>query len=57
MLDAMMTGARHDRDPLRAQVADFVDSVQTGRPPAVTAQDGYDALRFVKLCEQTCSTP
>ena len=31
-------------EPLRRELADFVDAVRTGRPPAVTAQAGRDAL-------------
>ena len=39
------------RDPLMAQGDGFAARIQTGGTPSVTAQDGYDALRFVKLCE------
>ena len=31
-------------EPLRRELADFVDAIRTGRPPAVTARAGRDAL-------------
>lgn len=33
-----------NEEPLRRELADFVDAVRTGRQPGVTGQDGRDAL-------------
>ncbi len=35
-----------DVEPLRAELESFLDSVRTGRPPAVSAEDGVDAVRL-----------
>lgn len=35
-----------DTDALRAQLESFLDSVRTGKPPAVTAEDGIAALEL-----------
>lgn len=37
---------------LGAQITDVARSIRTGTPPTVSVRDGYNALRFVKLCEQ-----
>ncbi|OWY71788.1 hypothetical protein B7486_08995 [cyanobacterium TDX16] len=35
-----------DVEPLRAELEAFLDSVATGKPPAVSAEDGVDAVRL-----------
>lgn len=35
-----------DVEPLRAELEAFLDSVRTGKPPAVSAEDGVDAVRL-----------
>lgn len=35
-----------DVEPLRAELESFLESVRTGRPPAVSAEDGVDAVRL-----------
>ena len=38
-----------DREPLTAELTDFVESARTGRPPAVPGEAG---LRAVELAER-----
>jgi predicted dehydrogenase len=33
-----------DDEPLRRELADFIDAARTGRPPRVTGREGRDAL-------------
>lgn len=35
-----------DVEPLRAELESFLESVATGKPPAVSAEDGVDAVRL-----------
>ncbi len=35
-----------DVEPLKAELESFLDSVRTGTPPAVTAEDGAAAVRL-----------
>ncbi len=34
-------------DGHRAQLADVISAISSGRPPSVTGEDGYRALKFV----------
>ena len=42
---------RHQGGLLGMQITDVVRGILTDTPPAVSVRDGYNALRFVKLCE------
>ena len=44
-----------DVEPLRAQLDAFVDSVTTGKPPVVTAQDGLAAVQIAKRVVESIS--
>ncbi len=35
-----------DVEPLRAELESFLESVRTGRPPTITAEDGVEAVRL-----------
>jgi predicted dehydrogenase len=50
-----------NEEPLRRELVDFVEAVQTGRPPGVTARAGRDALalatRIADAMEQAAHLP
>jgi predicted dehydrogenase len=43
-------------EPFELQFADFVDAFRTGRPPAVSGEDGYRALEIVDGIYRSCRT-
>jgi len=46
-----------DDEPLRAELASFVDAATTGREPVVTAEDGLSALALCRRIESLVETP
>jgi predicted dehydrogenase len=44
-----------DDEPLRRELADFVDAVRSGRQPGVTGRDGRDALALATLVAERMS--
>jgi UDP-N-acetyl-2-amino-2-deoxyglucuronate dehydrogenase len=47
----------HQKTPLDLQITDFTQSIIKGIPTRVSLQDGYDALRLVRLCESASLSP
>jgi predicted dehydrogenase len=40
------------KTPLRCQIDDFIDSIVRRKPPQVSIQDAFNALKIVKACEE-----
>ena len=46
-----------DGEPLKKEVASFVECARTGRDPAVTGEDGLRALRIAKRIDRLAGSP
>ena len=43
-------------DPFERQFLDFAEAINTGRPPLVSGEDGYQALQLVDAIYRSCRT-
>ncbi len=44
---------KNSNEPLKSEIADFIESIRQARPPAVTGQDGLNALRVCATIEES----